>query len=466
VPPPDPPPPSPPPPSPPPPDPCATIPFALDFTNSVIRFNNLGGMGPLDVDCGSDINPEGIADPQELRYDGVGVYNGRVVSMVVKNTSRYLPNEGKCGKGSQSNGRKGAFGRINLGTNQAAEFGYFFVYNDTSSSVLLPELANELASGYGTGRLSSANVTIPLFDMSFYDFDDGTLSYGVNSLDANGNPATVYNTSMVTPDCRLSPNGRVACEANKAERKSYDAMANKLREICAPILNADGSTKFFGPGEAAPFGRGAKKNKNGLDGVHEVMRTEGFTAYYIKNEGVMCNARSGPACPPPPPGGGKAPTCTDPYLKQNILDSDENSPAGGYTPTGDPSYSWLQNSGLYCQVGRGGTATGGAPDVNWMYTNYPCTEVTTVIQGDGRRRFKSTVRGYGCDNPSDPGALNPVQEARRVSVTYEKQYAVLIEYEVESSSCYSYFTGGRNFLFTGVGSGRCAPPSPPPGSGR
>ena len=128
-------------------------------------------------------------------------------------------------------------------------------------------------------------------------------------------------------------------------------------------------------------------------------------------------------------------------------------------------------------------------NVNWMYTNYPCTEVETKLDG-ARREFKSTIRGCaqrgprtraslamcktpcrftaladGCDNPSDPVTLTDIQEARRVQLTYTKRSTILIEYDVQATSCYSYFTGGRNFLFTGLSSSVCAPPAAPPSVG-
>ena len=69
------------------------------------------------------------------------------------------------------------------------------------------------------------------------------------------------------------------------------------------------------------------------------MRTEGFESYSIKNEGKLCNARGGSA--------------TDgSFLKMMIPDTDTNGPAGGYSPTGDPTFSWLQSAGQYCQAGR------------------------------------------------------------------------------------------------------------------
>jgi hypothetical protein len=372
-------------------------------------------MGPNNKDCGTDVNPNGIHDPEQLRFDNIGSYNNKVVTLIVTNESKYISNEGKCGKGATNNGRKVQFGRINLGNSQSCEFKYAFIYNETGLAVEIPE-----------------------FSMSFFDFDHGTLCYGVNSVDANGNKAAVLNTTMVTPEI---PEG-----ATKAQKNAVKAQVDSLRELCDLVYdNSTGTPRKIANGPGQAFAGGGKTNRNGLDGVKEVMRSEDYSSYKIVNDGVMCDARGGSAN-------------DGSYLKITVPDTDINVPTGGYSPVGDPTFSWLQSAGQYCQAGRYDTTS-------WMYTNYPCTEVATRIMGDGRREFSSTMRGYGCDNPSDPVSLTATQEARRVRMTYTNKKAINIEYEVQSSSCYSYFTGGRNFLFTGQSQSLCNPPAAPPVTG-
>ena len=146
------------------------------------------------------------------------------------------------------------------------------------------------------------------------------------------------------------------------------------------------------------------------------MRSEDYAFYTIVNDGIMCDARGGPA--------------TDgSYLKITLPDSDTSTPTGGFTPVGDPTFSWLQSASDYCQAGRCALCPCGrrsdstsavalsacacvsahaarrgectasirtrraSPIVrrydttSWMYTNYPCTEVRTRLMKDGRRAF-------------------------------------------------------------------------------
>ena len=172
-----------------------------------------------------------------FRYDNIGTYNNKVVSLVVTNVSTYIPNEGKCGKGANNNGKKVQFGRINLGNNQACEFKYKFIYQ-----------ANGL------------EVEIPLFTMSFFDFDHGTLGYGIKSLDAQGLPARVLNTTMITP---VIPDG-----ASKTVKNQIKDQIDALKEDCARVYDSNGNKIANGPGMIlSPDG---KVNSNGLDGVVEV----------------------------------------------------------------------------------------------------------------------------------------------------------------------------------------------------
>jgi hypothetical protein len=250
-------------------------------------------------------------------------------------------------------------------------------------------------------------AVIPRFSFTFYDFDHGTLSYGVNSL-LNG-------ASGAMVDDPQNPNqAQVPCK-DPAPGLSYMT----VNEI----------------------------NPNGLDGVIERLHIDGYDSYTIPNEGKMCNVRTAP---------------DKTALKITVPDSNTNSPTGGYSPVGDPSFYWLQDQNYYCNKPGDEKPGVDAPmNPSWMYTNWPCTELFLGTH-DGQTTFESTVRGYGCDNPhsADPSQLGPVAQARLVSVNFKGKDSFTTWYEIESSSCYSYMTGGRNFLFSGFGQKVC--PSPPP----
>lgn len=377
----------PPPPPPPPPIKCVDDTFKMDFLQATVKHNNLGGMGPFSSKCTDPtVNPTGRNDPEELRYDNVGTLSGRKVALVIVAAtdpvtgvlSEYNPNQGLCGKGAKSNGIAGKFGRINLGNHQQFGTKYSFVFMDDGTPAELPK-----------------------FEMTFYDFDHGTLSYGTNSL-KGGVPAQVNDPS-------------------------------KIFEKGDPLVSCTGNP---GPGQSRATIN--DRNMNGLDGVKERLYVGGYSKYTIANEGKMCQVRS---------------ASDKTAVKVMIPDLDPSSATGGFSPVGDPNWFWLQDEDYYCNTAKAPTNPG------WMYTNWPCTE---VFKGQHvhptlglKSTFESTVRGYGCDNPKDPENLDPIAQARAVTLTFEKKSSFFLIYEIESSECYSYMTGGRNFLFTGIGQSKC-----------
>jgi len=89
----------------------------LDFANPDVNvsLNNLGGFCGKDavdgVHCGDDL-------PKIIRYKNVGFFNGSFVTLVVENTSPYVPKDGTMGPtantdGHYNNGVLGNLGQIN-----------------------------------------------------------------------------------------------------------------------------------------------------------------------------------------------------------------------------------------------------------------------------------------------------------------------------------------------------------------
>merc|ERR1719453_176115 len=113
---------------------------------------------------------------------------------------------------------------------------------------------------------------------------------------------------MVTPDLTI-PN------PSKAEKDAYKALLGSLLEQCKVVTDANGVKLPFpyGEGPGMAVSGGGKINRNGLDGVIEVMRTENFASYTIQNEGKMCIAS-------------ESTNCEGQSLKCLIADSDPNSP--------------------------------------------------------------------------------------------------------------------------------------------
>lgn len=105
----------------------------LDFFNSVLTENNLGGLGP------------NTGDPKVLRYNKIGTFNGKDLDLVVSADFRYRQGD------PTRNGKNGNFGQISLQAGDEAEFMFQF----------------EFADAHGVA------VELPEFYITFFDLDDG-----------------------------------------------------------------------------------------------------------------------------------------------------------------------------------------------------------------------------------------------------------------------------------------------------
>jgi len=120
------------------PDTCLPNSVFLDFFGSTVTQNNLGGKGP------------NTADSEELRYHGIGKYNGQVLDLVVTVSSDvYRPlnsnNNGLgCGILHQACTTVGYYGQINLGAGirngvgETVDLTFTIEIADTKEAVTLP----------------------------------------------------------------------------------------------------------------------------------------------------------------------------------------------------------------------------------------------------------------------------------------------------------------------------------------
>jgi len=76
------------------------------------------------------------------------------------------------------------------------------------------------------------------------------------------------------------------------------------------------------------------------------------------------------------------------------------------------------------------------------------TLVTTGAAAGGDLTFESSVVGIGSDNPDFPENLNPIQEARTVTVQYNSESEFLVTFAAVDSTDTGDISG-RNFLFAG-----------------
>jgi len=123
----------------------------LDFTNSTVVFNNLGGKGP---DLGS---------PHEIRYENIGNFNGHNLDLVVTADEQY----GYPISNSSQNGLHGDFGHVNLfcGPTQQASEAY---------------LTFSLVQQYTYNP-----VVVNAFAFVVFDFDSGLHEQQVEYIDIN-----------------------------------------------------------------------------------------------------------------------------------------------------------------------------------------------------------------------------------------------------------------------------------------
>uniref|UniRef100_A0A7S3PD91 Uncharacterized protein n=1 Tax=Aplanochytrium stocchinoi TaxID=215587 RepID=A0A7S3PD91_9STRA len=123
--------------------PNANLVLEFDFENSDITINNLGGYCGGDATLGTSCG-EGIA--QVIRYENIGVYDEKSITLVISNTSYYEPlsSSSPCSGQSNTNGYcnngiYGKLGQVNLRNKQVVELRFSFVFTGTNIEAQLSE---------------------------------------------------------------------------------------------------------------------------------------------------------------------------------------------------------------------------------------------------------------------------------------------------------------------------------------
>lgn len=131
----------------------------IDFSNSKILVNNLGGAGP-----GSG--------EQMILYQNVSSWDGVMVNLKIENTTEYSGNTSK-------NYLLGDFAQINVAPDSRVEFKLTFLDDSTNEILILPR-----------------------FSISFWDFDTGKNSEGTESMEIG--PVDTYfthnNTQLIAEE--------------------------------------------------------------------------------------------------------------------------------------------------------------------------------------------------------------------------------------------------------------------------
>mmetsp|Transcript_2413 Transcript_2413/g.2975 ORF Transcript_2413/g.2975 Transcript_2413/m.2975 type:complete len:562 (+) Transcript_2413:79-1764(+) len=114
-------------------DDCSAVPIELDFYDSEVILNNLGGHGPDDSEI------------EEIRYSNVGTYDNEAFDMTIQiRNGDYMP------ANKDLNGLNGNFGIVNLLFGEMVDLMFSFRHSTT----------DEL-------------ITLPYFYFSFFDLDQG-----------------------------------------------------------------------------------------------------------------------------------------------------------------------------------------------------------------------------------------------------------------------------------------------------
>ena len=130
----------------------------------------------------------------------------------------------------------------------------------------------------------------------------------------------------------------------------------------------------------------------------------GADVLYANDAGTLCEVREFPVY--------EGVTYTDFPIYAAPDELDDGAPDGT---------DWQTTTAKYGMCAKFGN---GAGEGDTFYANYPCTEIAVESRGGNAYHFESTVRGFGCDNPTDPQDLTGVMEAR------------LVMFEFDDTSCF------------------------------
>ena len=105
----------------------------------------------------------------------------------------------------------------------------------------------------------------------------------------------------------------------------------------------------------------------------------------------------------------------------------------------DAEWDWVKDAveNAVCED----TGVAGAGEGASYYENYPCTELRTNIDptDSGKRVFRASARGFGCDNPrTDPYTLNDIMMARAVMFNFVDTECLEFDFNAEGDVSVSW----------------------------
>jgi hypothetical protein len=173
--------------------------FNIDFFGSTLKHSNLNGLGP---DSGA----------QELRYENIGTFNGGVLDLVVTTSSSY------GSSATNTNGKNGKFGTINLRGGVTADMTFTLVATGTSTPVELGELffsMHDLDESFSRKMIESVYAS----DFNGYVVDKG-IEFLVEHDSADGRTRFTSNHHGLACDNPTDPEtlGPITCTYRDGEK--------------------------------------------------------------------------------------------------------------------------------------------------------------------------------------------------------------------------------------------------------
>eukprot|EP00958_Prasinococcus_capsulatus_P002309 scaffold207_cov409-Prasinococcus_capsulatus_cf.AAC.14 len=223
------------------------------FSSLELLQNNLGGMGPR-------------AGPDVLKFANLGTVNGEQVSLVVSNSTEYIPAV------AARNGLHGGFGSINVANGHQTKFIFQFV-NDVGNPIILERL---------------------LF--SFFDIDGAADGVASESLGIKGytsyfvTPTTTLNISESTAPSILSNFSSTRQSGVKDNPKDPNTLNQAQRDKSVSFLFHDVSE--FGVWLTTGGQNG--RNRGGRDFLFAITPS-------VASSAAIHSTSSSPPPPPPPP---------------------------------------------------------------------------------------------------------------------------------------------------------------------
>jgi len=256
---------------------------ALDFLQSTLVYNNLGGYGPE------------FTDPKMLRYNNLGrdFTNDVVFDLSIVNTTYYKPNK------VQRNGYTfgGDFGQINLADDEECTFDYEFLESGTDTLLTLSEGFDFCLFDFDFGDAGRLSEKLSVCDI---------VGYSTVETDSGGQIATQLDIQQTAPGCFSFESNSRGYGSDNPERpdqvlRPFSTMADFVKTNVAPkyvcIQFGAGRTGFTATYSITPSLEAGFSGRNFLfSGQVETSLSPVYAPCFFCNDQDLCQPCGGISC--------------------------------------------------------------------------------------------------------------------------------------------------------------------------